>query len=127
MRRIFGDDVEISLVSERHRTPEELVREVHRSTPDAIVIGSAAPEHRRALLGLANETLILRPVTERYRDHQGYSHERTAGFGVMREHGPVLLADGALAERSAIMTELAKQRAQQRSREERSGSADGLP
>jgi hypothetical protein len=117
VRRIFGDDIEISLVSERHRTPDELARKVHQSTPDA-VIGSAAPEHRRALLGLANETLILHPVTKRYRDHHGYPRERTAGFGVMREPGPALLADGALAERSAITEELARQKAQQPRREE---------
>ncbi|MGH8909922.1 MAG: hypothetical protein ACRD0K_26365 [Egibacteraceae bacterium] len=69
------------------------------------------PSYRQAVMGLTAEMLVLHPVVERYRDHHGYPREQLAGFGVMREGGPQLLADGALTARSTIAEELAIQRA----------------
>ncbi|MGH8905883.1 MAG: hypothetical protein ACRD0K_05085 [Egibacteraceae bacterium] len=62
-------------------------------------------------MSLAGETLILRPVLEEYRTIRGEPDKRVLGFGVLREHGPELLSDGALTDRSAIAQELAIQRA----------------
>lgn len=110
LRRIFGGDVEIELVAEAGRTPEELVEEVRDWAADAVVISSLAPGHRQAVMKLAGELLIVHPVREEYRTRRGELHWRVVGFGVMREHGPEALADGALACRSAIAEELAVQR-----------------
>lgn len=91
-------------------SPEGLVYRVREARPDTVALSSAAPEHRQALLALENEILILRPMTENYCDHQGYTQKRLAGFGVMGEYGPELVADGALTERSVIAEELARQK-----------------
>ncbi|MGH8904469.1 MAG: hypothetical protein ACRDYA_22995 [Egibacteraceae bacterium] len=100
LRRIFGADTEIQLVPERRRTPEELVGEVRDWTADAVVISSLAPGHRRAFMKLADELLVVHPVREEYRTRRGERDWRVVGFGVMREQGPHLLADGALALRT---------------------------
>jgi hypothetical protein len=113
LRRIFGPDVEIRLVSERRRTPEELVDEVRDWAADAVVISSLAPGHRRAVMRLADELLVVHPVREEYRTRRGERDWRVVGFGVMQAQGPRLLADGALASRPAIAEELAIQRTQQ--------------
>lgn len=64
-------------------------------------------------MSLVRETLILRPVREEYRTRRGERQWRVVGFGVMRPAGLALVADGVLAERSAIAQELMIQRAQQ--------------
>jgi len=66
LRRIFGDDVEIQLVSEGGRTPQELVGEVRDWAADAVVISSLAPGHRQAVMRLAGELVLLHPVREEY-------------------------------------------------------------
>lgn len=117
--RIFGEDIEVVHVSHLGKTPKELAQTLRDISPDAVVLAAAPPDHHQAVMHLANETLILHPVTQRYRDHHGYARERTAGFGVMREHGPELAADGALADRSAIAQELTIQRDLQQETRER--------
>ncbi|MGH8888038.1 MAG: hypothetical protein ACRDYX_23365 [Egibacteraceae bacterium] len=112
-RRVFGQDIEVVQVSHVGKAPEELIRRLRDISPDAIVLASAPPSHRQAVMGLARETLILRPVREEYRTRRGERQWRVAGFGVMRAGGPVLVADGALAERSAIAQELMIQRSLQ--------------
>jgi hypothetical protein len=119
LRRIFGEDAEIQLVSERGRTPEELVRQVRGWAADAVVISSLAPRHRQAVMELADQLLVVHPVREEYRTRRGERDWRFVGFGVMREHGPQLLTDGALASRSAIAEELAVQQAHRWETEER--------
>lgn len=56
----------------------------------------------------------MHPVREEYRTRRGERDWRVVGFGGMREHGPQLLPEGALASGSAIAQELAIQRAQRR-------------
>jgi hypothetical protein len=112
-RRIFGQDIEIVQVSHTGKAPAELVRRLRDMSPDAIVLSSAPPSHYQALMGLVREILILRPVREEYRTRRGERQWRVVGFGVMRPGGLVLVADGALGERSAIAQELMIQRAQQ--------------
>ncbi|MGH8896639.1 MAG: hypothetical protein ACRDZ4_06335 [Egibacteraceae bacterium] len=113
LRRIFGDNIEITYLSEVGRSPHELTAAVGDATPDAVVLASAQRPYRQAVEAMSPDTLTLYPVTERYRDHHGYPAERLVGFGVTRKQGPQLAADGALADRSAIAEELAIQRAQQ--------------
>jgi hypothetical protein len=112
LRRIFGPDAQIRLVSERGRTPEELVAEVRAWAADAVVISSLAPGHRQAVMELEDEVLVLHPVREEYRTRRGEKDWRLVGFGVMRKQGPELPEDSALASRSAIADELAIQQAQ---------------
>lgn len=71
LRRIFGPDAEVHLVSERRRTPEELVQEVQDWAADAVVVSSLAPGHRRAVMRLVDEMLVLHPVREEYRTRRG--------------------------------------------------------
>ncbi|MGH8933797.1 MAG: hypothetical protein ACRDZO_24965 [Egibacteraceae bacterium] len=70
-RRIFGQNIEVIHVSHVGKTAAELVRILRDMAADAIVLASAPPMHRQAVVGLAGETLILHPVREQYRTHRG--------------------------------------------------------
>ncbi len=94
MRRIFGSDVQIAHLSEVGVTPSELVHAIRTIRPDAIVVGSAAPPYREAIDSMPDRPTILHPVHEQYRTRRGEMQERHLGFGVMREHGRMLLTDG---------------------------------
>jgi hypothetical protein len=128
----IGSDAVIIHLRDVGYAPGKLSQATARHEPDAIVLASASFEHRQAVMSLADATLILHPVWEEYRTARGERQERLVGFGVMREHGPRLLGDGAVTDRSAITQELASQRAlqqQKRAREqdERGARTAGRP
>ncbi|MGH8906241.1 MAG: hypothetical protein ACRD0K_06955 [Egibacteraceae bacterium] len=114
IRRIFGPDAKIVHFRDIGCSPSNLAQAIRQHEADAIVLGSAKPGHRRAVMSLAYETLILHPVWVQHRTVRGDREERLAGFGVMREYGAELATDGALTDRSAIIEELAIQRAKRR-------------
>lgn len=119
LEHIFGEDIEITYLSGVGRSPEELAAVVRDTAPDAVVLASALPGHRDAVMGLSDEALILHPVREEYRTIRGERDLRLIGFGVMREQGPQLLAGCALADRAGIAAELAIQRIRWRKKDER--------
>lgn len=86
--RIFGESIEITYLSGVGHSPEELAAAVRDAAPDAVVVASALPDHRHAVMGLSDETLILHPVREEHRTIRGERDLRLIGFGVMREQVP---------------------------------------
>lgn len=68
-----------------------------------MVYGTATAAHWEAIQDLDLEAPILRTRFERVRNNRGEVEDRPVGLGIVRENGEVEpLADGALAERSAI-------------------------
>ncbi len=100
LRRIFGEDVDVFEVSHLEVDASTLVKAIREAGPDAVVLATAPPLHRRAIEELAPETPVLRPMSKWVRNSRGGEmEERSAGLGLVRADGQLEpLADAALAD-----------------------------
>ncbi|MGH3925326.1 MAG: hypothetical protein ACRDTT_21130 [Pseudonocardiaceae bacterium] len=103
LARIFGEPVDVIQLSHYHCEPRALAEAVRAAEPDAVVYGTATAAHWQAIQDLALDAPVLRTRFEHVRNNRGEAEDRPVGLGIVRVSGEVeLLADGALAERSAI-------------------------
>ncbi|MGH8906169.1 MAG: hypothetical protein ACRD0K_06575 [Egibacteraceae bacterium] len=117
IKRIFGPDVEIIHQSPVRWSAVGLRQAIVAAQPDAVVLATAVPRHRRAIEELQGDMAILRPMYERVRNHRGEVEERHIGFGLLHDEGQIqFLADGALTDPRAIqqLTRQHRMRAQLR-------------
>ncbi|MGH6718215.1 MAG: hypothetical protein ACREER_02770 [Alphaproteobacteria bacterium] len=98
IERIFGQDVKIFHQSPLRLSPAELRKVIQQRQPDAVVLATAAPRHRRVIEELGGDVAVLRPMYEQVRNHRGEMEERHIGFGLLCGDGGIQpLADGAMA------------------------------
>jgi hypothetical protein len=96
LRRIFGDDVEITEASRTE--PEAIAATAALVMADAVVIDVVAPDVLPGLGAALNAYTLLRPLFEHVRTSHGERQPVFAGYGALTPQGVLeTLSDRALA------------------------------